>query len=563
MPNDDSPNGPDAHATTDGATGFDAPMTQTRTGAQLVQDFIAACDIEYVFGNPGTTETTFLAAVAGSSATYVLALNEPSAVGIAAGYSLATGKTAMVSLHTYPGLASGMFNIRNAYLSGVPLFVVNGTEDSRFLVHNPVLGGPNTQLAETATKYQYEVRNIDELTVAMQRCWVQAGLQPTRPVFLSVPMDFMQGSTERITFKQTRVLDDAASASIAEVADVLRAAERLAIIVDYAVGWDRSVPAITNLAVALGADIYAAPFHVQGVCDMLHPTFKGALPPTTKEVREILSGYDTALLLGEKIDTFTYTGDQSVPPDLRLVQITPATEQLGFDWPVDLAVVGDIRASLDGIALALGVDIDAPITADEVAADLGALRATCSAPGRDPSDALILAVLEQLDTTSTHVVTEGSSEDELVQQMATALGFRNVHFSPRGGALGWAMPLSVGLSLGTGRAPVCFVGDGGSLFSVHSIWTAAALKLPVVFVCFVNHEYRLLKDLWVQFMGSDFDTTRFVGLDFDNPALDLEAIMRGFGATTEQLSEPADVAEVVERALARPGPTVVFVDRRP
>ena len=30
-------------------------------------------------------------------------------------------------------------------------------------MHNPVLGGPNTQLAETATKYQYQVRNIYEL----------------------------------------------------------------------------------------------------------------------------------------------------------------------------------------------------------------------------------------------------------------------------------------------------------------------------------------------------------------------------------------------------------------
>jgi len=545
------------------SAGYDSRMTRTRTGAQLVQDFIATFDIEYVFGNPGTTETTFLAALAGSSATYVLALNEPSAVGIAAGYSLATGKTAMVSLHTYPGLASGMFNLRNAYLSGVPLFVVNGTEDSRFLVHNPVLGGPNTQLAETATKYQYEVRNIDELTVAMQRCWVQAGLQPTRPVFLSVPMDFMQGSTERITFKPTQVFDDTASASIAQVAEALRNAEKLAIVVDYAVGWDRSVPAMTNLAAALGADIYAAPFHVQGVCDMLHPTFKGALPPTTKEVREILLGYDTALLLGEKLDTFTYTGDQSVPPGLRMVQITPATEQLGFDWPVDIAVVGDIRTSLDGLARALGVDVEAPITGADVAPDLGALGATYSAPGRDPSDALILAVLEQFDTSSTHVVTEGSSEDELVQQMAIAMGFRNVHFSPRGGALGWAMPLSVGISLATDRPPVCFVGDGGSLFSVHSIWTAAALHLPVVFVCFVNHEYRLLKDLWVQFTGGDVDTTRFVGLDFDDPALDLDAIMRGFGATTERLTALADVTAVVERARARSGPTVVFVDRTP
>ena len=85
----------------------------------------------------------------------------------------------------------------------------------------------------------------------------------------------------------------------------------------------------------------------------------------------------------------------------------------------------------------------------------------------------------------------------------------------------------------------------------------------MVFVCFVNHEYRLLKDLWVQFIGGDIDTTRFVGLDFDDPALDLDAIMRGFGATTERLTAIADVPGVVERALARRGPTVVFVDRRP
>jgi benzoylformate decarboxylase len=538
-------------------------MSTTRTGAQLVQDFVAANDIEYVFGNPGTTETTFLAALAGSDATYVLALNEPSAVGIAAGYSLATGTTAMVSLHTYPGLASGMFNLRNAYLSGIPLFVVNGTEDSRFLIHNPVLGGPNTQLAETATKYQYEVRSIDELTVALQRCWVQAGLQPTRPVFLSVPMDFMAGSTERTTFKSTVIHDDVVSASIAEVALELRSAEQLAIVVDYAVGWAHSERVVTNVAAALGAHIYAAPFHVQGVCDMLHPTFKGPLPPTTKEVREILSGYDTVLLLGEKLDTFTYTGDQSVPPEVRMIQITPATGQLGFDWPVDVAVVGDIEATMRGIGAALAIDADADIASADIAPDVAALRATYATAGSDPSDAVIFDVLAQLDPTSTHVVTEGSSEDEIVQGMATAIGFRNVHFSPRGGALGWAMPLAVGLSLGTGTPAVCFVGDGGSLFSVHAIWTAAAMRIPVVFVCFVNHEYRLLKDLWVSFTGGTFDATRFVGLDFDDPALDLDAIMRGFGATTEHIGPSADIPAALAAAIDRDGPTVLFIDRRP
>jgi hypothetical protein len=40
--------------------------TMERTGGELIQDFLGTFEIPYVFGNPGTTETTFLAAVAAS-----------------------------------------------------------------------------------------------------------------------------------------------------------------------------------------------------------------------------------------------------------------------------------------------------------------------------------------------------------------------------------------------------------------------------------------------------------------------------------------------------------------
>lgn len=183
--------------------------------------------------------------------------------------------------------------------------------------------------------------------------------------------------------------------------------------------------------------------------------------------------------------------------------------------------------------------------------------------GHRPSDGVLFDLLASFDPARTHVVTEGSSEDQLVQDMATSIGYRNVHFSPRGGALGWAMPLAVGLTLGTGEPAVCFVGDGGSLFSVHAIWTAAAMRLPVVIVCFVNQEYRLLKDLWLSFTGGNAATTQFVGLDFDDPALDLEAIMGGFGAVTVHLGPDADLDAVAAHARQRPGPTVLFVDRIP
>lgn len=532
-----------------------------RTGGELIQDFLAAYEVPFVFGNPGTTETTFLAAVAASKATYVLALHESSAVGIAAGYALVTGRPAVVSLHTYPGLANGMFNMRNALMSGVPLLVINGQQDSRFLIHNPVLGAPNVQLAETATKYAYEVTRADDLAIALQRCHLQAGLQPPGPVFLSIPMNFMQEETGHTTFKKTRIVADAVPAGIGAVAERLAAVAtgRLAIVADYAVGAAHGIDAVGRIASALGADIYAAPFHVQGTVDPLHPNFRGQLPPTTRRINETLGRYDTVLLIGEKIDSFTYDGVQALPPELEVIQVAPAASQLGFDFPCDVAVLGDVAATLDALAAALGA---AARPAAARAVDEAALDADYPASGARPSDALILAVLRQLDRT-THVVTEGSSEDAIVQDMAVRLGFRNVHFSPRGGGLGWAMPLGVGIGLATGTPAVCFVGDGGSLFSIHALWTAAKYAIPSIFVCFVNHEYRLLKDLWCQAMGTTIEATRFVGMDFSDPDIDLQKIAEGFGARTEAIPGLDAVEDVVARALAHPGPSFIIIDREP
>ncbi len=54
-------------------------------------------------GNPGSTEVPLLAGLP-DDIRYVLALHENAAVGMAAGYALATDRPAMVSLHTTAGL---------------------------------------------------------------------------------------------------------------------------------------------------------------------------------------------------------------------------------------------------------------------------------------------------------------------------------------------------------------------------------------------------------------------------------------------------------------------------
>jgi benzoylformate decarboxylase len=64
-------------------------------------------------------------------------------------------------------------------------------------------------------------------------------------------------------------------------------------------------------------------------------------------------------------------------------------------------------------------------------------------------------------------------------------------------------------------------------------------------------------------MGTTIETTRFVGMDFDNPNLNMQAIGEGFGARTEKIDKLATIGDALNRALAHPGPSFPIIDREP
>jgi benzoylformate decarboxylase len=64
-------------------------------------------------------------------------------------------------------------------------------------------------------------------------------------------------------------------------------------------------------------------------------------------------------------------------------------------------------------------------------------------------------------------------------------------------------------------------------------------------------------------MGTTIDTTRFVGMDFDDPKLDMQGIGSGFGARIDRIDKISAIDGVLGRALAHRGPSFLIVDREP
>ena len=83
--------------------------TPTTTGYNAFLDLLASEGVEYLFGNPGTTELAIMQALGDQSTiSYVLGLQEGVVVGMADGYARASGRLAAANVHVAPGLGNAM-----------------------------------------------------------------------------------------------------------------------------------------------------------------------------------------------------------------------------------------------------------------------------------------------------------------------------------------------------------------------------------------------------------------------------------------------------------------------
>src|SRR5215470_8137576 len=96
-------------------------------GAQALIRTLAGCGVEVCFGNPGTSEMHFVAALdAVPRMRAVLCLFEGTATGAADGYGRMTGRPATALLHLGAGLGNGLANLHNARRARTPLVAVVG-----------------------------------------------------------------------------------------------------------------------------------------------------------------------------------------------------------------------------------------------------------------------------------------------------------------------------------------------------------------------------------------------------------------------------------------------------
>ena len=547
------------------------------TGKEALAQMLIAEGLEYIFGNPGTSETPLLDVLQDfPQLKYIQSLQEGTAVGMADGYARATGRPAFANIHIAGGLANGISALYNAFRGGTPLILTAGNSDTRMHLTEPTLSGDLVEMTAQYTKWSAEVLHPTDIPMAVRRAFKEAKTPPTGPVFLSFPWDTMDETADvdiapsSPGYFHTRPDTDA----VAQASRLLAQAENPIIVMGDRVAQSAAMSQLVRVAEQLGARVYAASFSEVNF-PTSHPLYSGILNTSSPAAIQQLSGADVILAVGANIfSSFLYVPEPFLAANTKLIHLDNNAWEVEKNYPTEVGILADPQAGLADLAESLEQDMSAP------AREAAAIRMATLGQERQRSDqAYQQRLKERWDhrpmpvERMMHELAKAAPPNTIVANEAITSSpalMREFSFDEpgsmygiRGGALGWAMPGALGVQLANpGRPVLAVVGDGASLYTVQALWTAALYNIPVVYAICNNRSYRILKvnmDTYLRHMLQDQEReSEYVGMNFENP-LDLAALGQALGVAGERIEDPAALGPALERAYASGKPAVLDV----
>jgi benzoylformate decarboxylase len=545
------------------------------TGKQALMEQLVAEGVNYVFGNPGTSEQPFMDILQDyPQIQYILALQEATAMAMADAYARASGRPAFVQLHIAPGLGNAMGMLYNAYYAGTPLVIYAGQHEARGVIQEALLAADLVSMARPLTKWSVEVQDAADIPTVLRRAFKAAAEPPRGPVFISIPLNVMDQTAEMAiapaTYPRWRVRPDPQAA--AEAADLLAAAQSPLIVCGDGVALSGALEEAVQLAELIGAQVYSA-FSAELAFPTDHPLYQGQVNIISGAgLRMQLAAADVLLIIGTPVFRGLYPMPESpFAAQTKVIQIDANPWELAKNWPATLAIVADSQLGLRDLLQIL------PSKLSEAARQAAAARLRAArqrkeqaresfeAAARSIWDAVPIAVprlmKELADCLEPGTVVYDESITASVY-LTRYLKFNEpgTYFRSPGGSLGAGLPGALGVKLARPDRPVlALVGDGAALYTIQALWTAAHHRIPVTYVICNNQSYRILKVNMLQYLGEAMAGRGFIAMDLVDPVLDFAQIAQAFGIRGQRVEEPQELGPALRSALRSGEPSLVDV----
>jgi thiamine pyrophosphate-dependent acetolactate synthase large subunit-like protein len=557
----------------------EANRSATRYGSDVVADLLRVLGVPFLAINPGASfrglHDSIVNRLQNADPELVLALHEAQAVAIAHGYAKVTGKPMGVVLHANVGLMNAVMAIYDAWVDRVPMLILGATGAVDAARRRPWIEWIHTSRDQAAivrpfVKWDDQPASVPAAIESILRAWALTQATPTAPTYVCLDVDIQERSTDYKGLPNVERFPVQRPAAVAEAdlhvaANLLRKAKRPLMLVGRHErtldAWDARIA----LAERLGAPV---------ICDQkvgvgfpsAHRLFVSA-PAQYADRRAAALVGEADLVLS--LDWPDLKGLLNLRKDkgLDLTSIVASPdERLHNGW------------SFDHFSLA-EADLRLAVSADQfVKAILPHLSDWTPSRWEIPERQIPSVPVEGSVTIPALIAAfERVRRDRPVCLTRLTFGTPDmlVRFTgpldcigmDGGGGIGSTPGITVGAALalkGTGRLPVAILGDGDLLMGSQALWTAAAQKVPCLFI--VNNNASFYNDVEHQeTIARHRDRpleNKHIGMAITDPRVNLPELAHSYGCIVfGPVTRIEDLDAVIEEGFrATEAGAVVVID---
>jgi acetolactate synthase-1/2/3 large subunit len=515
-------------------------MSDPKYGGALAAQALADAGIESVFALPGGHIHPLFEGVGAAGLNLYVSRHEENAVLMAAGWALATGKPAVAAVTAGPGLTNALPGIAEANASGIPVVVLAGRTGLAQRQKGAVQDVDQLAIVAPVTKWRAEVLRTDQICTVIAEAVHQARSGTPGVAYVEVPKDVFSAAIEPArppwpTGFVAQARSAPLAADVAQAVALLSEAQRPAVLAGSGAFFSGAAEALAAFAERIGLPVVTTAA-ARGLLDDDHDKCLGSLV----HGGVALVSADVALVLGSRFNAnVTYGGPPLFGIDQKVIQVDVRPENIGGLRRPDVALVGDVTATLETLTAAWSAPSDTHAGwLAEAKAAAAASRSMWEAEAQRPVEGinpgyLALEAARFADGKGVFVADGGDSVIWGISFAAAHAPGSALYIGSAMGTLGVGLPFAIGAGLARPGKPVfLYTGDGAFGMSAMEIDTAARHGVPIVVVVVNNGGWGDEGEIGIAPSEMHY-------------ALLAEAV----GGHGERITEPDEIVPALKRAL--------------
>ncbi len=542
--------------------------------AEAYLTLMAERGIEYLFANGGTDFAPMIEALAAINAKgtaprlkVVSVGHENVATSMAMSYYLHTGRPQLVMFHVNVGTANGINALIDAARDRVPIIFTAGRTP---ITESGLKGSRDTGIhwqqemfdqagmVREFCKWDYELRNADQLEAVVDRAIEVATTEPCGPVYLTLPREVMAQALSGFTFTSPPrrgfgTMPGPTADQVERAAGYLAQAQRPVIIAQGAARLAASAPVIAEFAERYAMPVVEFRTNVN-VLSTEHPMLAGFGPGA------LIKDADAILCL-EADTPWIPTQHGNPPDDCKVIHlgVDPLYQRIPIrSFPCDVAVIGTPALALPLISKAMEGRVKRDVVEARRARIVAAKEAT-----RPELRANVERASKETPINpvwAAHCISEAKGDDSIIVNEYTLIlryaqfkAARTCFGPPGAGGLGVGVGSAIGAKLANpDKTVIATLGDGSYMFGNPTAghYTLSALGLPVLFIIFNNGMWEEVEGSALRVFPDGYAArANQVPVAQLGPNPHYEHLISVYGGYGERVDRPEQLPGALQRAL--------------